>query len=122
VIVDDDRAVCGSLKFLLELKGFGVRACVSAAALLCAGDLAACDCIVIDQRMPGMSGMELIARLRDLKVETPTILLISDPNPAVFVRRARGTDGDIAPPEIISGDECAGLFQDVKKSYFLFRR
>jgi hypothetical protein len=39
VIVDDDAAVCGSLKFLLELEGFGVRAYVSAAELLDAGDL-----------------------------------------------------------------------------------
>jgi two-component system, LuxR family, response regulator FixJ len=88
VIVDDDAAVCGSLKFLLELEGFGVRAYVSAAELLDAGDLAACDCFVIDQRMPAMTGMELIVRLRDLKVQTPAILLISHPNPAVSARAA----------------------------------
>jgi two-component system, LuxR family, response regulator FixJ len=87
-IVDDDPAVCGSLKFLLELEGFGVRAYVSAAELLGAGDLAACDCFVIDQRMPAMTGMELIARLRDLKVQTPAILLISHPSPAVSARAA----------------------------------
>ena len=66
VIVDDDPAVCGSLKFSLELEGFGVRTYGGAAELLDGGDLAACDCFVIDQRMPGMSGMELIAKLRDL--------------------------------------------------------
>ena len=71
-----------------ELEGFGVRAYVSAAELLDAGDLAACDCFVIDQRMPAMTGMELIVRLRDLKVQTPAILLISHPNPAVSARAA----------------------------------
>jgi FixJ family two-component response regulator len=88
-IVDDDVAVCGSLKFSLELEGFGVRAYGSAADLLNAGDLTACDCFVIDQRMPEMSGMELIAKLRDLKVQTPTILLISHPNPALSARAAK---------------------------------
>ena len=85
VIVDDDPAVCGSLKFALELEGFTVRAYAGAPELLRAGDLG-CDCFVIDQRMPVMSGMELIAKLRDRDVLTPTILLISDPNPALSAR------------------------------------
>jgi FixJ family two-component response regulator len=88
VIVDDDLAVCGSMKFSLELEGFTVRSYGSAAELFDASDLAACDCFVIDQRMPGMSGMELIAKLRDRKILTPTVLLISDPNPALTARAA----------------------------------
>jgi PleD family two-component response regulator len=67
VIVDDDPAVCGSLKFSLELEGFGVRAYGSVAELFDAGDLAVCDCFVIDQRMPETTGIELIAKLRDSK-------------------------------------------------------
>jgi two-component system, LuxR family, response regulator FixJ len=88
VIVDDDSAVCGSLKFSLELEGFGVRTYGGAADLLDSGDLA-CDCFVIDQRMPGMSGMELIATLRGLAVQTPMLLLTSQPNPAVSARAAK---------------------------------
>ena len=87
VIVDDDPAVCNSLKFSLELEGFVVRTYESAANLL-DDDFASCDCFVIDQRMPGISGLELIAKLRDLKIRTPTILLISHPNPTVSARAA----------------------------------
>jgi two-component system response regulator FixJ len=89
VIVDDDPAVCGSLKFSLELEGFVVRAYGNAAEFLDADDFQGCDCLVIDQRMPGMSGMELIATLRTLEVRTPAILLISQPNPAVAARAAK---------------------------------
>jgi two-component system response regulator FixJ len=88
VIVDDDPAVCSSLKFSLELEGFVVRAHGNAAEFLNADDWA-CDCLVVDQRMPGMSGMELIAKLRTLEVRTPAILLISQPNPSVAARAAR---------------------------------
>ena len=88
VIVDDDPAVCNSLKFSLELEGFVVRTYESAANLL-DDDFASCDCFVIDQRMPGISGLELIAKLRDLKISTPTILLISHPNPTVSARAAQ---------------------------------
>jgi len=88
IIVDDDPAVCSSLKFSLELEGFVVRAYGSAAELLQADDFSTCDCFVVDQRMPGMTGMELIAKLRGQNVLTPSILLISHPNPALSARAA----------------------------------
>jgi two-component system, LuxR family, response regulator FixJ len=88
-IVDDDWAVCGSLKFSLELDGFTVRTFAGADELLHAGGINAYDCFVIDQKMPGMNGMELIAKLRDLKVRTPAILLVSQLNPAGRARAAQ---------------------------------
>jgi two-component system, LuxR family, response regulator FixJ len=103
VVVDDDAAVCNSLKFSLELEGFGVRAYGGAAELLDGGDLASCDCFVIDQRMPGMSGLDLITKLRDLKVRTPVILLISHPNPAVSARATKANVPIVEKPLIGNG-------------------
>ena len=88
-VVDDDPAVCNSLKFSLELDGFTVRAYRSGADLLSAGNLGDCDCFVIDQRMPAMSGLDLIATLRAREVATPAILIISDPNAALSARAAK---------------------------------
>jgi len=85
-VVDDDPAVCSSLKFSLETEGFTVRAYGSADELFCAGNLGNCDCFVIDQRMPSMNGLELIAKLRAQKVSTPAVLLVSHPNPVVSAR------------------------------------
>jgi two-component system, LuxR family, response regulator FixJ len=85
-VVDDDRAVCGSLKFALELEGFAVRTYHSGAELLHAGDLEDCNCFVIDQRMPEMTGMELVEVLRERLVLTPVILIISHPNAALSAR------------------------------------
>jgi len=89
VVVDDDPAVCNSLKFSLELEGYTVRAYRSAADLLQADNFGECNCYVIDQRMPGMSGMDLIARLREHNIATPAILIISQPNEALSVRAAK---------------------------------
>jgi len=89
VVVDDDPAVCNSLKFSLELEGFAVRTYGSGVDLLRAGDLGDCDCFVVDQRMPVMSGMDLIATLRERKVTTPAILIVSQPNAAVSARASR---------------------------------
>lgn len=88
-VVDDDAAVCGSLKFSLELEGFSVHTYSNAAALLQVDDFAACDCLVVDQRMPEMSGMELIEQLRRQNVVTPAILIISYPNIAVAAWAAK---------------------------------
>lgn len=89
VVVDDDPAVCNSLKFSLELEGFTVRTYNNGIDLLRAGDLGDCDCFVIDQRMPVMSGMELIGKLRERRISTPAILIVSQNNAALSARAAQ---------------------------------
>ncbi len=88
-VVDDDPAVCSSLKFSLELEGFKVRTFAGGADLLRARDVGICDCFVIDQRMPGLSGLELIDKLRDRDVAAPAILIISEPSAALSARAAK---------------------------------
>jgi len=87
-VVDDDAAVCNSLKFVLELEGFSVRTYASGAELLRAGDIGACDCFVVDERMPGMNGLEVIAEIRDRNLSAPAILIISQPSLRVSARAA----------------------------------
>jgi FixJ family two-component response regulator len=87
-VVDDDEAVSRSLKFSLELDGFDVRTFSGGAELLGARDIAACRCFVVDQKMPGMTGLELIGRLRDRNIAAPAILIISHPSMALSTRAA----------------------------------
>ena len=89
VVVDDDPAVCNSLKFSLELEGFRVRTYGGGAELLRDGDIGACDCFVVDQKMPGMSGLEVIAKLRDRDISAPAILIISQPSVTLSARAAK---------------------------------
>jgi two-component system, LuxR family, response regulator FixJ len=88
-VVDDDPAVCSSLKFALEVEGFAVCTYCNAAEILRGGELERFDCFVIDQRMPEMNGMELIEALRSRQVSTPAILIISQVNAAVSARAAK---------------------------------
>jgi FixJ family two-component response regulator len=87
-VIDDDLAVCSSLKFSLELEGFAVRVYHSGAEFLGAGSFRDCSCFIIDQRMPGMNGMELISELRGRNVSTPAILIISQLNKMLSSRAA----------------------------------
>ena len=88
VVVDDDAAVRNSLKFSLEVEGFAVRTFSAGADLLNAADLPGCACFVVDQNMPGMSGLDLVAKLRDRRVSVPVILITSHPSAAVSDRAA----------------------------------
>jgi FixJ family two-component response regulator len=89
VVVDDDPAVCNSLKFSLELEGFKVHTYGSGSELLRAEDIGVSDCFVIDQKMPGMTGLELISKLRDRHISTPAILIISQPSVSLSARAAK---------------------------------
>jgi RNA polymerase sigma factor (sigma-70 family) len=74
-VVDDDEAFRDSLIWLLEAKGLRVAAYPSAEAFLAdrLGDLP--DCLVVDIRMPGMTGLDLHDRLRGEGRAVPTIVI-----------------------------------------------
>jgi two-component system response regulator FixJ len=84
-LVDDDPAVLDSLKFLLEVVGYRVSTYASAMAFL--GDGASPPaCLIIDQHMPGMTGLELAQKLRDDNSPIPILLITGSPSPAIVVR------------------------------------
>jgi two-component system response regulator FixJ len=86
-IVDDDPAVRNSLKFSLEIDGFVVRTYGNAEALLNEAELSQFSCLVVDQNMPGTSGLDLVAKLRHRQLLVPVILITSHP-PKVLIARA----------------------------------
>jgi two-component system, LuxR family, response regulator FixJ len=86
IVIGDDLAVRNSLKFWLEVEGLAVRSYASGAELLSAGELPRCDCLVIDQKMPATSGLDLVAQLRDQHFAAPAILIASHPSPSLRER------------------------------------
>jgi len=74
-VVDDDEAMRDSMAFLLRAENFQVQTYADAADFLNALPQINAGCIVTDVRMPGMSGIELLQRLRELKVSLPVIVV-----------------------------------------------
>ena len=74
-IVDDDEAMRDSLAWLVESQGFRVCAYASAEEFLGAYQADMAGCLVLDVRMPGMSGLELYERLQVRGTLLPVIFI-----------------------------------------------
>jgi len=84
-LIDDDAAVRQSLAFLLATAGHAVRVHESALAFLENLEGLQPGCIVSDVRMPGMDGLALQRRLRELGVKLPMIIMTGHADVALAV-------------------------------------
>ena len=87
-IVDDDGGVRDSLRMLLERHGYTVHCYANAQIFLGQKDLRKYDCLLVDQLMPGPSGIALLTALKSLGIEIPTIFVTGDSDP-LLPERAR---------------------------------
>lgn len=74
-IVDDDESVQSALQDLLEAVGLSTRSFGSAEDFLESGQHRNAACLVVDIRMPGMSGLELQAKLKAERSRVPIIFI-----------------------------------------------
>jgi FixJ family two-component response regulator len=74
-IVDDDDSVRSAVQGLLKASGFLARGFASAEEFLESGQQHHAGCLIADIRMPGMSGLELQARLNAERCRTPIIFI-----------------------------------------------
>ena len=74
-VIDDDEAIRQSLAFLLQAAKIEVKTYPSAMAFLDALPDTVSSCIITDVRMPGLSGVDLLRRLKELKIGVPVIVI-----------------------------------------------
>ena len=74
-VIDDDEAVRESLGFLLRAARIEVQTHLSASAFLDAIPKIKLSCVITDVRMPGISGIDLLRRLKELKIVVPVIVI-----------------------------------------------
>jgi two-component system response regulator FixJ len=74
-IIDDDPAVCDSLRALLVAEGFHVQTYASALKFLEYAGRHASGCVVTDVRMPDMSGIDLLAKMKERRLALPAVVI-----------------------------------------------
>jgi FixJ family two-component response regulator len=95
LVVDSDRRVCADLTALLERAGYRAQVFHSGEALLQAvtaypGNV----CVISEVELPGMSGLELISRLRQARIGAPVVILTRLGDVATAVRAMRDNVSD----------------------------
>jgi len=74
-VIDDDASMCRALSYLLVAAGYKVETYLSAEAFLTRENYDGAGCILLDVRMPGLSGMELQEKLIRSSYSIPIIFL-----------------------------------------------
>jgi len=87
-IVDDDPAVRDSLQFLLDVAGYPAESFDSAGDFLARRAGASLAGLILDHHMPVVTGLELVARLREDGDTLPILLITGSPSPAIAARAA----------------------------------
>lgn len=88
VVVDDDPAVLGALKFALEIEGFVVAPFRTGTAVLAERSFPDTGCLVIDLKLPDIDGLTLLALLRERAIRLPALLITSHPTAKLRGRAA----------------------------------
>src|SRR6202795_1109762 len=74
-VIDDDEAVRQSLAFLLGTAGIEGQTYHTPTAFLDVASKVKAGCVITDVRMPGLTGIDLLRRLRELKLAVPVIVI-----------------------------------------------
>jgi two-component system response regulator FixJ len=88
-LVDDEEEVRAATAFMLEAEGFAVRSWRSATAFLDAVERTDTGCVLLDIRMPDMTGLEVQQRLRDANITLPVIILTGHGDITTVVKAMR---------------------------------
>jgi two-component system response regulator FixJ len=100
VLVEDDPALRNALTFAFETDEYAVRACADAESLLLSPIATRRYCLVVDEKLPGLSGLDLLVRLRDVGVSAPGILITTRPS-ANTRRRAAAASIEIVEKPLL---------------------
>jgi FixJ family two-component response regulator len=89
-VVDDDESFRGALRRLLKSAGFHMRSFSSAEDFLKSGQQHDTGCLITDIRMPGMSGLDLQAKLNADHCPIPTIFITAHGDEKLRLQAMRG--------------------------------
>ena len=89
-VVDDDASVRRALTRLLQSAELRVLTYASATEFLESGTSSAPDCLILDIHLGGMSGLELLSRLRELGHDLPVLIITAHDDAQAREAAARG--------------------------------
>lgn len=103
VVVDDNADLLNALSFALNTQGYRPMTFTSADDASAWNGLSDADFLVIDQNLPGDSGLDFLARLRTAGCQAPAVLITTNPPKTVLELAARANTPIIEKPLLDDG-------------------
>ena len=75
LIIDDEPGICQALERFFGSEGHEARACSRAETAVTLAEAFEPDLVVLDVRLPGMSGLDLLPRLKEMDPELPVVVV-----------------------------------------------
>jgi FixJ family two-component response regulator len=120
-VVDDDQLVCKATARLLKSVGMQVRTFTSAREFLDAPRDDRPGCLLVDVRMPGLSGLDLQQALRDENVDLPVVFMTGHGDIPMSVRAMKAGAVDFLPKPVNDQDLLDAVGQALDRSVQLRR-
>jgi len=108
-LVDDEAAVCHALSLSLETSGYKVRTFPSAEAFLEEADGELEGVMLLDQRMTGMSGLELQAELINRDIDLPIIFITGHGDEQMSIKAIKASAVDFLEKPFSNEDLLASI-------------
>ena len=89
LLIEDDDSMREAIERLLNAAGFRCAAYASADAVLAQGGDKDAACVICDLKLPGMSGLDLLAKLRERGTSPPFILITAHDSPGLRQKAMR---------------------------------
>lgn len=113
IFIDDDKFIRKSATQSMEMEGFKVESYADAASAL-AGIDTECTCVIVtDIKMPGISGLELLQRIKEIDANIPVILITGQGDIATAVQAMRDGAHDFLEKPFAPDN----LIEVVRKAY-----
>jgi FixJ family two-component response regulator len=96
-VVDDDAPMRQAIRRFLETEGFVTEVFDTAEAFLASGAASRAQCLVLDIRLPGLSGIELHDHLLSIGNTVPTVFITAHEDARTLGLASKGTDCLIKP-------------------------
>ena len=122
VVIDDDASVRAALEDLLGSVGLNARTFESPHAFLHSDWTDHLGCIVLDVRMPGMSGLDFGGELTALKIGLPIIFITAHGDVQMAVRAMKGGASDFLTKPFREQDLLDAIHEAIRKDQFRRQR
>lgn len=115
-VVDDDRHIRAGIREILEEDGRSVEDYADCESFLAAYRPGRDSCLLVDATMPGMSGLDLLRRLRDAGHRLPTIMITGNSDVPMAVQAMRAGASDFIEKPVGRGELLASVGRALEQS------